>query len=233
MRTSNVFGAHGGWPQAPAPVLGRTKVGRTVTRVTATDRRPTPAILTIQEADLQPHVHRVPWRRAPRTVSSSAGGPSRSSRRSDQGWSTGDERPEHVGSHGPPAHTQADRTRPQTSPTSGSRTFRHETSIRNPGPRWFPASAPPDQARAAVLPAHRASPPAADRRTAGSSTHPASAAARCAPWPAAELSWSSRHLAGRLSGTTSSHPDRVTKAKWRKTALSAEIAGPRRGPAAR
>ncbi len=202
-------------PGAPdaAALLGRTKVDRTVTRAMATDRRPTPAILTTQEADLQPHVHRVPWRRAPRTASSSARGPSRSSRRSDQGCSTGDGRSEHVGSHGPPARTQGDRTRPQTSPTSGSRTSRHETSIRNPEPRSFPASAPPDPARAAVLPAHRASRPAADHRTAGASTHQASAAARCTPWPAAALSCSFRPRAGRPSGTTLSRLDLVTKAK--------------------
>ncbi len=222
---------------AGAALLGRTKAGRTVTRATATERRPTPAILTTQEADLQPHVHRVPWRRAPRTASSSARGPSRSSRRSDQGWSTGDGRSEHVGSHGPPARTQGDRTRPQTSPTSGSRTSRHETSIRNPGPRSFPASAPPVQARAAVLPAHRASHQAADRRTAGSSTHPASAAARCAPWPTAALSWSFRPLADRPSGTTSSRPDLVThpqaaRPKSPHTGLD-PLPGPRRssGPA--
>lgn len=181
------------------------------TRAMTTGRRPTPAILTTQEADLLPHVHRVPWRRAPRTASSSARGPSRSSRRSDQGWSTGDGRSEHVGSRGRPARTRVDRTRPQTSPTSGSRTSRHETSIRNPAPRWFPASAPPDPARAAVLPAHRASRPPPARRTVESSTRPVSAAARCAPWPTAGPSWSFRPQAGRRSGTTWSHPDRSRK----------------------
>lgn len=193
------------WPDAGA------SMGWTVTRATATDRRPTPANPTTQEAVRQPHACRVPRRRAPRTASSSAGGPPRSSERSDPGWPTGDERSEHVGFRGQLACTQGGRTRPPTPPTSGSRTSRHETSIRNPGPRRIPASGPPAQARAAVLPAHRASRPPPALRTVESSIHPGSAAARCAPWPAAELLWSSRPLAGRLSGTTSSHPDRSGK----------------------
>jgi hypothetical protein len=107
--------------EAIIPVTGVSQVrgrGRTVTRVMATDRRPSPAIPTTQEADLLPHVRhvrRVPWRRAPRTASSSARGPPRSSRRSDPGWSTGGGRSECVGSQGPPARTRVDRTRRQTS----------------------------------------------------------------------------------------------------------------------
>lgn len=215
-------------PAAQSRVTPR--LDRTVTRAMATDRPPTPAIPAIQEADRRPDVPRVPLRRAPGTASSSARGPPRSLGRCDPGWSTGDGRSGHIGSHDPPARTQGDRTHPRTPPTSGSRTSRHETSIRNPGPRWFRASAPPEQARAAALPAHRASRPPPPRRTVESSTHLASAAVHCAPWLAAGPSWSFRPLAGRPSRTTWSHPDHSGKPSGRQLLSLPRSPGPRRGP---